>query len=158
MIFYRSLNNPAGSLRSLRSVRQIALFTLAAYPAGGLLRVFGPDHVAVQIGGLLLILASLIGLAMLAGTRINRITGEQLPQLDEYERNLRAGAMETAFQLFAGLVLLGIIYAAVGSDFGWWIPSGYDQWSGLFWVVFLYASVLPTAVLAFRLRDEEEAA
>lgn len=157
MLFYRSLRNPSGSARSLRSIRALAAMTLIAYPAGALLRAVGPDTLAVQGGGLLLIVVSLAGLALLAGTRLNRITGEELPRLDEYERNLRASAMETAFQLFAGLVLLGIIYLAVASDKGWWLPHGYEQWSGLFWGVFIYASVLPTTVLASRLRDEEAA-
>lgn len=82
----------------------------------------------------------------------------ELPRRDEYDRNLRAVVMKSAFQLFVALVLLGIIYAAISSDIGWWSPSGNAQWNGLFWGCFSYASVLPTAVLAFRLRDDEEAA
>lgn len=158
MIFYRSLRNPAGKSRSLRSVRLLVLLTLVAYPAGALLRTFGADNLAVKAGGLLLVLASLIGLALLAGTRLNRITGEVPAQLDEYERNLRASAMETAFQIFAGFVLLGIVYIALASERGWWVPSGYDEWNGLFWGAFLYALTLPTAVLAARLHSDEEAA
>ena len=156
MIFYRSLRNPAGKPRSLATIRGLAILTLVAYPAGALMRVFLGDNLAVKATGLSLVLASVIGLALLAGTRLNRITGEQLTQLDEYERNLRASAMETAFQLFTALVLLGIVYVAIASDKGWWVPSGYDEWNGVFWGAFLYSLTLPTAVLAFRLRDEDE--
>lgn len=156
MIFFRSVKNPGGKARSLTSVRWLVAMTLTFYPAGTLLRVFGPEGAAADGIGLLLILVSAIGFGLLAGTRFNRITGEQLPELDEYERKLRAGAMETAFQLFAALVLVGIIYMALASSKGWWLPQTYDQWNGLFWGAFLYASLLPTAVLTFRLRDEEE--
>jgi hypothetical protein len=42
-----------------------------------------------------------------------------------------------------------VIYAAIASDTGLWVPSGYDAFNGLFWGVFLYASVIPTAVLSW---------
>lgn len=159
MIFYRSLNNPAGTPRSLASVRGLVVAAFAAYPAGALLRAVGPDTLATNLAGFGLIIVSLLAYAALAGTRLNRLTGEERGRLDEYERNLRAGAMETSYQLFAALALLGIIYLAIGSDAGWWLPSGYEQWNGIFWGAFLWSSLLPTAVLAFRLRtDEDEAA
>lgn len=156
MIFHRSLQNPAGRSRSLASVRTIVVATLAAYPVGGLLQVLGPDTLGTQLTGLLLILASFAGLAVLAGTRVARVTGEVADLLDEYERDLRARAMETSYQLFASLVLVGIIYLALASDFGWWLPAGYGQWNAVFWLVFLCASVVPTAVLAFTLPSDED--
>lgn len=156
MIFYRSLRNPAGRSRSLASIRTIVVATLAAYPVGGLLRILGPDVVGIQLTALLLIFASFAGLTVLAGTRVARVTGEVAERLDEYERDLRARAMETSYQLFAALVLVGIIYAALASDFGWWLPAGYGQWNAVFWLVFLYASVVPTAVLAFTLPSDED--
>lgn len=158
MIFYRSLNNPAGTPRSLASVRWLVIAAMAAYPAGAALRAFGPDGLATELTGFGLIIVSLVAFAALAGTRLNRLTGEERGRLDEYERNLRAGAMETSYQLFGALALLAIIYLAIGSDAGWWIPSGYEQWNGVFWGVFLWSSLLPTAVLAFRLRADEDGA
>ena len=155
MIFYRSLNNPSGKSRSLGSIQLLVLAALAAYPAGALLRTFGPDRLATQVVGFGLILLSLVAFAALAGTRLNRLTGEERGRLDEYERNLRAGALETSYQLLSALSLLAVIYLAIGSDAGWWIPSGYEQWNGVFWGLFLWVSVLPTAVLAFRLRGDE---
>lgn len=157
MMFYRSLNNPAGTARSIASVRWLVLTALAAYPAGALLRAFGPDQLATEVLGFGLILVSLVAYAALAGTRLTRLTGEERGKLDEYERNLRAGALETSYQLFSALALLFVIYLAIASDNGWWIPNGYEQWNGLFWGVFLWASVLPTAVLAFRLGEDEAA-
>lgn len=159
MIFYRSLNNPAGTSRSLAAIRRLVMIALAAYPAGALLRVLGPADKLTDIGGFALILVSLAAAGALVGSRLNRLTGEEVGQLDEYERNLRGSALETAFQLFAALTLAGVIYLAVASDADWWVPKGYEQRNGVFWGVFLYASLLPTAVLAFRLSpDEDEAA
>lgn len=156
MIFYRSLNNPAGKPRPVRTMRLLTAGIPAAYAAGALLREFGPDRWPVQLAGLLLCLLSIIGLAQLAGSRLNRVVGEVPGRLDEYERTLRAEAMETAYALFAVLVLAGIIYNALGHSFGWWVPTSHDQWNGIFWGYFLTASVLPSAVLAFRLPADED--
>ena len=155
MIFYRALNNPAGTQRSLSSVRALVLTSLASDPGGALLRQFGPDTLAVQLGGLLLILFSLICLALLAGSQLSRITGEEAKHLDEYEARLRAQAMAAAYNLLTGLVMLGIIYLALARDFGWWFPDSYDEWNATFWGLFLYATLLPIAVLAFRLKADD---
>lgn len=157
MIFFRSTKNEAGTSRPLATVRLLAVTALAAYPAGALLRALGPDALAIDLAGFALIVLSLAAAAMLAGTRLSRLTGEERGRLDEYERGLRAGALENAYQIFTALVLLAVIYIAIASDADLWIPRGYEQWNGLFWGVFLWASVLPTAVLAFRLRDDEDA-
>lgn len=156
MIFYRSIENSTGTARPLSTLRALVVTALAAYPAGALLRALGPDTLVVQGGGFLLILVSLIAVAMLVGSRVSRLTGEERARLDEYELTLRAGALENAYQAFSALALLSVIYLAIASDNGLWTPNGYEQWNGVFWGIFLYASVLPTAVLAFRLRPEDE--
>lgn len=158
MILSRSLRNPNGQARRLGSVRLLSALTLGAYPAGALLRLVGPDTAMVQIGGLLFILLSLAAFGLLVKTRLSRITGEHLPQLDEYERNLRAGAMETAYHILSALIMLGFIYFTVAADFGWWLPRNREQWNALVWCAFLCAAVLPTAVLSFRTSEDEGAA
>lgn len=51
--------------------------------------------------------------------------------------------------------MIGAIYMALGSDTGGsgvislWTPSTYDHWNAIFWGVFVYAAVLPTAYLAW---------
>lgn len=155
MIFYRSLRNPAGSTRSAASVRLLGLGGLTLYPAGALLRQFGSDTHAVQLGGLLLILGALICVALVTGTRPSRITAEEKDKLDEYEERLRALTMERSYAWLTGLMLTGVIYLALASDFTLWTPSGFDQWNGVFWGVFLYATLIPPTVLAARLASEE---
>jgi len=161
MFFYRSLNNPSGTARPLRTIRTLCVTALAAYPAGALLRALGPDHPASDIGGLALIVVSLGCAAAVAGSRVSRIAGEERGRLDEYEKHLRASAMEHAYSILAAIVALAVVYIAIASDAGLWVPTGYEQWNGVFWGVFLIASLLPATILAFRLQPgdvEEETA
>jgi hypothetical protein len=161
MFFFRSLNNPSGTARPLRTIRMLCVTALGAYPAGALLRALGPGHPLTDIGGLALILLSLGCAAAVAGSRVSRIAAEERGRLDEYEMHLRASAMEHAYSTLAAIVALAVIYIAIASDAGLWVPTGYEQWSGVFWGVFLIASLLPATILAFRLKPgeiEEEAA
>ena len=132
---------------------------LAAYPVGALLRATGPDTMAAQVGGLLLIALSLVSAGVVATSRVSRIAGEVADRLDEYEQHLRTAAMQTAYGLVSGLVLLGVIYMALAPQFDLWVPAGYDQWSsvfwGVFWGVFLVVSLLPVTILSLRLRSDE---
>jgi hypothetical protein len=85
------------------------------------------------------------------GSTVQRIVGEKVEALDEYELKLRNHAMSSSYSCFSLLALLAVIYAAIASDAGWWVPSEYGDFNGLFWGVFLYASVLPSVFLAWRL-------
>ena len=66
-----------------------------------------------------------------------------------YELQLRSRAMNQSYGGFTALTLLGVIYAAVAVDHGGWVPVTYEQFNGLFWGVFLYASVMPVACLSW---------
>jgi hypothetical protein len=101
------------------------------------------------LAGYSLILLALVAYAPLIGTSLQRIVGEETKLLDEYELRLRGRALSRAYAAFSGLALLLVIYAAIASDKGLWVPSSYDAFNGLFWGVFLYASVIPTAVLSW---------
>lgn len=155
MIFIASLNHPSGTPRSLATIRWLAAATLGLYPAGCLVRLLGPDTLAVQLAGFLLILAALICGAVLAGSQLARVTSDLADKLDEYQRGLRARALAGAYTLFTVLILVAVIYLALASDFGGWVPTGYEQWSAIFWGLFITASTLPTAVLAWRLTPSE---
>jgi hypothetical protein len=96
-----------------------------------------------------LILLALVTYAPLIGTSLQRIVGEGTKLLDEYELRLRGRALSASYAIFSGLALLLVIYAAMASDNGLWVPSTYEAFNGFFWGVFLYASVLPTAVLSW---------
>jgi hypothetical protein len=155
MIFYRSLNNPAGTRRSLRAIRRLVIAALVAYPLGCLVRLVGPDTLPVQLIGLGLIVTSLVCAALLAGTQLNRVTAEQATMLDEYDRSLRHRAMATAYPLLSGLLVLGIMYLGIASNLDWWHPGNWDQWNAVFWGAFLTCSLLPTAALAWQLDPAE---
>lgn len=123
--------------------------SLVAYPAGALLLALGPDMLATTLAGYGLILLALIAYAPLIGTSLQRIVGEDAKSLDEYELRLRGRALSASYAAFAGLTLLLVLYAAIASDMGLWIPATYEAFNGVFWGIFLYASVLPTGLLSW---------
>jgi hypothetical protein len=152
VIFYRS-SEVSGP--DLRTTRFLTSFALAAYPAGALTLALGPEGrgglFVFELVGLGFILLSLICAAPVLGSRFQRIVAEEAKQLDEFELQLRHRATASAYGIFGGLVLSGIIYAAIAEDAGWWAPRSYEELNGLFWGAFLYASLLPTFVLVWKL-------
>jgi hypothetical protein len=80
---------------------------------------------------------------------IQRIVGEEVKALDEFELRLRGRAMGLAYAIFTGLALVSVLYSAIAADKGFWFPSTYDEFNGVFWGVFLYAAVLPAAILSW---------
>ena len=147
MLYYRSTNG--GRDISLAAMRTLTSGALASYPAGALILAWG-DGLASAIAGYGLILLSLICVAAIMGASLQRIVGEEPQRLDEYELKLRARAMSGAYTGLSTLVLLAIIYFAVGSDAGLWVPATYEEFNGFFWGAFLYASVLPSAFLSWQ--------
>lgn len=156
MIFTRM--SSGASDRSVRFVRAASTLSLLAYPAGALTLALGAASVGNSVLGYGLILCSLICVALLAGTSTQRIVAEEVAQLDEYELKLRYRAMSTAYTLLTVLALCAVIYAAVASDKGAWVPNSYGDYNGLFWGVFLYGAMLPTASLAWQLDPSAELA
>lgn len=154
MIYYRS--KPGSREASVPAVRALTLAALAAYPIGALTLAW-TDGPAGAIVGFGLIVAALACVAAISSTSIQRIVGELPQQLDEYELKLRARAMSAAYTGLSTLILLAVIYLAVGSDFGLWVPDSYEEFNGLFWGAFLYATILPSAFLAWQI-DAADAA
>jgi MFS family permease len=152
MIFIRTLNNPTGTVRPLRTLRAMCVTALIAYPAGALIRVASPDWPPADVLGLLLVLVSFVCAFTVMQSRVSRITAEEVAELDEYERSLRNGAVTAAYGGLAGIVATVLFYCNLASDFGWWLPAGDDHWSGVFWGFFLIANILPATILAFRLQ------
>ncbi len=156
MLFYRAKDGETE--RSVGFVRTVSIASLISYPAGAITLAVGPDTAASSIGGFSLIVASLFCVAVLMRTDLQRIVGEEAIRLDEYERQLRYRAISVAYALVTALALVAIIYAAIASDKGYWVPHTYEQYNGLFWGVFLYASVAPTACLAWMVDPSAEQA
>lgn len=163
MIFYPSTvsdGTPTGP--SLKTIRVLTLVALAAYPAGALIRTFAPETESGEwfalIAGYGLILLSLLAAAPVMGSRLQRIVADDGGNLDEMELQLRHRALSWSYNVAAGVFLTMLIYGAIASDIGLWVPSGYDEWNGMFWGGFLYLTLLPTARLAWTMDagDAEE--
>ena len=147
MIFYRTNTQPRAL--SLPMVRGLSTFTLLGYSIGALTLALTTESTAIAVGGLALIILSIVAFIILAGSSLQRIIGEEIERLDEFERGLRNKAISTAYSTFSGLVLLAIIYGAIASNKNWWLPQTFDEFNGLFWAGFLLAAVLPTAILSW---------
>ncbi|MEO7564502.1 MAG: hypothetical protein ABIR63_05890 [Sphingomicrobium sp.] len=146
MLYYRPASG--GKALSLGTVRTLTAAALFAYPAGALIREFGSGVIA-PIVGFALIVVALMSTAALMGSSIQRIVGEQVELLDEFELKLRNRAVGSAYKLLSLLILLAVIYAAIASDQQWWIPHTYGEFSGLFWGAFLYCALLPSVFLTW---------
>jgi MFS family permease len=148
MIYYRSPQAQPRDL-SVSTVRGLSLGALFAYPAGGLLLALAPSTLVTTVAGYALIVVAVGCIVPLLSSSMQRIVGEEVGMLDEYELKLRSKAMNLAYSMFSAIVLLTMVYAAVASDFGLWVPDDYDGFNGLFWGAFVYAVVLPVAVLSW---------
>jgi formate hydrogenlyase subunit 3/multisubunit Na+/H+ antiporter MnhD subunit len=148
MLYYRARGGGWDVSRSTARILTLAALTL--YPAGASIAGFGPNT-AIRASGMLLIVVALVCVTVMLGSSLQRVVGEQVRLLDEYELQLRARAMNTAYSLFGGLVLLLIIYCAIASDANLWVPRSYDALNALFWGIFLYSSMLPSTVLAWQI-------
>lgn len=153
MIFYSSPHADRAPGVSLRTTRALTLAALLAYPAGCLVYGWGPDGAAggipSKLAGLGLVLVALLAAAPIFGSQAQRIVADQPDKLDEYELALRHRALAKGYAALSGLLLIAIFYCGVASDAGWWLPRSYDAFNALFWGAFLYAVLLPAALLAW---------
>jgi hypothetical protein len=149
MLYYRQ--TATGRSILVKSARAFSTASLFAYPAGALTMALGPDRLATTIIGFTLIVASLACYLPLSTSWLQRIVAEQASKLDEFELKLRNRAMNGAYVGFTLLTLVAVVYAAIASDAGAWVPRTYDEFNGLFWGVFLYSTVLPVACLSWML-------
>ena len=147
MIYYRS--HQGSRNLSVGTVRLLSMVGLLAYPAGALVAGLGPNTLANSLAGYALIVIAFITFGALIGSSLQRIVAEDAKVLDEFELRLRGRALSASYAGFSALVLLAIMYAAFASDKGAWFPHSYVEFSGLFWGVFVYASLLPTAILSW---------
>ena len=146
MLYYRSKDE--ASPISVITARIFSLASLVTYTVGALV-LHQSISLPQSLAGYGLILAALICVAFLMRSSLRRIVGEVPTLLDEYELQLRSRAMNLSYAGFTGLSLLGVIYSAIASDHGAWVPVTYEEFNGLFWGVFLYAAVIPVAVLSW---------
>lgn len=140
---------------------------LFLYPLGCILMlVIGPREGFswIELVGFVPIILSLLLMALVVPTYIQRLTGEVAKDLDEFEMDQRRKATTFAYRVFTIMVVLAFFYMDIVSDAAklqWmWRPSSEGHWTALFWAAILYAILLPSAYLAWTLKpapaDEED--
>lgn len=154
MIFYRSPAAQGGSAMPVGRLRLLTGLALGLYPTGGVILAAAPGA-AVEIAGLVMIAAAILCALPVYQSSAQRIVAEEAIRLDERERQLRERTLSRSYFILSALMLLGIAYAGIASDTGWWTPVGYRAWNVLFWGLFLTATLLPTALLAWSMTDED---
>lgn len=141
---------------SPRLARSLFAILYVGYPLGCMLQL-GPDQngaqPALSIVGLLLVAASFLAFAVLAGSSFQRMSQEEEDKLDERELAQRNRATYQAFSVFAGLVALGLLYMNLRLDFvdtfPLWAPTTPEHWNALFWAAIMLGLTLPAAFLAW---------
>lgn len=90
--------------------------------------------------------------------RVGKAIGDDIDsRLDERQLALRNAAYLDAYRIASGIVLLGVIWIALGLDLGiWWVPSTYDEWNLIFWGLAIYLMTLPSAFLVWREPDRTD--
>lgn len=144
---------------SIRTVRILATLALVGAPAAIVIRALGPgttDGSPHEIASLTAMMISVLAAAAVFGSRLHRITGEKAKGLDEMELQLRHNALATSYFALTMIVMLGAIYAQIASMAQLWLPTHRSDWNPVFVCLFLYAMLLPTAVLAWRMKEEKE--
>lgn len=146
---------------SIRTVRLLATVALLGSPAAVVIRALGPgttDGSANEIASLTVMMISLLAAAAVFGSRLHRITGEKAKGLDEMELQLRHNALATSYFALAAIVMLAGLYAQIAAMAELWLPRNRSDWNAVFLCLFLYALLLPTTVLAWRMKEEKEEA
>jgi cytochrome bd-type quinol oxidase subunit 1 len=159
MPFFPPSGRSSDGLR-IRTVRILVTIALVAAPAAVVIRAIGPgttDGSPHEIASLTVMIVGMLAAAAVFGSRLQRITAEKAKGLDEMELQLRHNALATSYFALATIVMLGGLYAQVASMAELWLPRNRSDWQPIFICLFLYAMLLPTAVLAWRMEDEKEA-
>ena len=144
---------------SVRTIRILAAVALVGAPAAIAIRAIGPgatDGSAYEIASLVVMMLAVLAAACVFGSRLHRITAEKARGLDEMELQLRHNALATSYFALAAVVLLGALYAQLAVMAELWLPRNRSDWYPVFVCLFLYAMLLPTAVLAWRMPEEKE--
>jgi hypothetical protein len=111
---------------------------------------------SIQLG-LMPSLSTLLGLFVFAGLSVYLYHNTGLwqfgnapdEQLDERQVQTRNQAYRFAYMGVSAVVILLFLYLILANDFWLSMPRSYDQVSPLFFTVFTFVLVLPSAILAW---------
>lgn len=155
-MYVRSRRRPMGSAMSPLLARSLFVALYVLYSVGCLLQLgpdAGDDLPIASVVGLLMVAASFLAFAVLAGSSFQRQAQEPDSKLDERELAQRNRAAYRAFAVLAGVVALGLLYMNLRLDFmdriDLWAPSTAEHWNALFWGAIILGLTLPAAVLAW---------
>lgn len=152
MLFYKRANDAGASAPfHVRRVRALTAYALAAYPVGGVIMLISEaaENPWLAMAGLAVIVSAIAACFGFIGGAFQRITGDVESGLDERELDQRRRAQAFAYQAFGALTMFALIYLAIASDKGLWVPASYDAWNAVWWGALLYLLTLPTAFLAW---------
>lgn len=158
-MFVRSVRHPFGRALSRNASRGLIAALYVLYPLGCSVRLpplRGMLGAGADIVGLLMITASLVAFALVAGSSLQRQAQEPEYKLDERERAERNRATYLSYSMFSALVIAGAFYLMIATDLAQsgraflWIPQTGDHWNGIVCGLLLLSLTLPAAVLAWR--------
>lgn len=159
MPFFQPSGRSSSAGPSTRTTRIFAAVALLCAPAAIVIRALGPgttDGDPHEVASLILIIISFLAATPVLGSRFSRITRERAKGLDEMETQLRHNALATSYFALTSVVMLGVVYAQVANMAQLWLPRNESDWIPVVVSFLLYATLLPTAVLAWRMKEERE--
>lgn len=148
----------SSSSLSIRTTRILATIALVGAPAAIVIRALGPgttDGGPHEVASLIVIIVALLAGTCVLGSGLYRITAEKARDLDEMELQLRHNALATSYFVLTTIVILGAAYAQIAVKAELWMPRNKSDWTPIFMCLFLYALLLPTAVLAWQMKEEK---
>jgi hypothetical protein len=141
---------------SLTTARILSAVSLLSYPTGALTLTLSPDSAAASAVGYGLVLLSIASYALLIGSSVHRLVGEDVKVLDEAELRLRGRALSRAYATFTTITMISVLYAGLAIDLGGWVPRSFEEYNGIFFGLVLMAAVLPIALVSWILKTRPQ--
>jgi len=139
--------------------RRDVLMLFALYPLGTILLFqLVSDSAWYGLAHIVLTISILTVFGIFRVGRVGKAIADDLDsRLDERQIALRNSAYLDSYRIVSGIVILGVIWIAIGTDLGyWWIPTTWHEWNAIVWGLFIYLTSLPSAILAWREPDRHD--
>ena len=143
--------------QSTRRRNIVLLYALYPLSSAALNHAIGPTSwFAMAHLTLTVVLAAALGIPHVL--RVGHAIADDIDtRLDERRLALRNAAYLDAYRVVATVMLLGIIWIALGVDKSlWWMPKTFNEWNIVFWGVIALTLTLPLAFLSRREPDRAD--